>query len=163
MGGTPRRRGHAVSRLRDWLREERHQQSRLVAATALLAFVVGYAAATAVILLGRSGEGIGAAAESMRLRADNRRLARELSQLRTDTQVDREAYAGVGRQMEALQEQVLDLQEEVAFYRGIVGGGSGPGLQVKDFALAAGPATQGWRATAHDEHLRPAVELDARA
>ncbi len=121
--------------LRDWLTAPQHQQSRLIAAVALLAFLVGYAVPTLVAFLGIGSQPSAYGSELSRLRSDNRRLNRAFTRLQTDTQVDRAAYAQVEKQLAELQEKILDQQEELAFYRGVVGGSGESGLQVKDFAL----------------------------
>ncbi|MBM4196732.1 MAG: hypothetical protein FJ197_06500 [Gammaproteobacteria bacterium] len=128
-----------LKRLRRWLSDAEFQSARLLVATALLALVTGYAFATFLAWVGWA-EGTGLAGlDAARLRADNRRLTRELARLETDIQVDREAYAGVERQLGKLQEKVLEQQEEVAFYRGVVVGTGNGGLKVSDFALRSQP------------------------
>ncbi len=122
---------------REWLSAPRFQQARLTTAVGILAFVVGFAVSTLASFGGAGSDAPGFAVESLRLRADNRRLARDLTRLQTDTQVDRQAYGEVERQLTELQEKILDQQQELSFYRGIVGGSADTGLQVKDFVLQA--------------------------
>ena len=72
--------------------------------------------------------------ELERLRAENRRGAEQLARLETDAEVNRQAYAEVERQLAELQGKLIEQQEEMAFYRGIVGvRGS---LSVQDFSLS---------------------------
>ncbi len=76
------------------------------------------------------------------LEAENRARARKLARLETDGKIDREAYTQVEKQLAELQGRIFEQQEEVAFYRGIIGGPGESGLKVQDFALtvAAGSA-----------------------
>lgn len=67
----------------------------------------------------------------------NRAAEQRIARLETDARIDREAYARVEAQLAELQEKLLEQQEEVAFYRGIVGGPGEGGLKVQDFALDA--------------------------
>jgi hypothetical protein len=69
------------------------------------------------------------------LEGENREAARRIARLETDARVDREAYARVAGQLAELQGKLIEQQEEVAFYRGIVGGPGEGGLRVQEFAL----------------------------
>lgn len=74
------------------------------------------------------------------LKSENRSTLEQLTRLQTDEKVDREAYARVEEQLADLQGKIIEQQEELAFYRGIVGGPGQGGLRVQDFALTAAAA-----------------------
>lgn len=59
----------------------------------------------------------------------------QVARLQAEQKVDREAYAQVEAQLAELQEQLIEQQEELAFYRGIVGGSGDDGLRIQDLAL----------------------------
>jgi len=117
---------------------------------------VGYAVLAAAALvfayqLGQVRAGYNALAASIaerrlsvelsRLRADHRQATEQLTRLQTDEEVNREAYARVEQQIAQLQDQIMQQQEEVAFYRGIVNGNAQGALLVRDFTLQ--PAGEG--------------------
>lgn len=54
------------------------------------------------------------------LESERRALVRRVAILERARQVEAQAYAHVDRQLAALQDQILSLKEEIAFYRGIV-------------------------------------------
>jgi hypothetical protein len=56
-----------------------------------------------------------------------------------DARVDREAHARVAGQLADLQGKLIEQQEEVAFYRGIIGGPGEGGLRVQELALTGAP------------------------
>lgn len=68
------------------------------------------------------------------LAGENRHARQELARLETDALVDREACLQVEAQLPGLQDRLLEQQEELAFYRGIVGGASQGRLRVRDFS-----------------------------
>lgn len=72
------------------------------------------------------------------LEAENRDARQALARLETDGKVDRESYAQVEAQLAGLQDKILEQQEELAFYRGIVGGPGQGGLKVREFTQDAG-------------------------
>ena len=74
------------------------------------------------------------------LKSENRATLEQLTRLTTDGKVDREAYARVEEQLAELQAKIIEQQEELAFYRGVVGGPAQGGLRVQDFALTAAAA-----------------------
>lgn len=70
------------------------------------------------------------------LEEDNRRLSAQNAILRQGGEIDRHAYAEVDRTLAALQDEILNLKQEVAFYRGIVNSGEGArGLHIQGFRL----------------------------
>jgi hypothetical protein len=71
------------------------------------------------------------------IEAENREVSAKLARLETDARVDREAYAQVEQQLGELQGKIIEQQEELAFYRGVIGGPGEGGLQVQDFAVTA--------------------------
>jgi hypothetical protein len=106
----------------------------------------GLLALIAAFALGRLGAGDDSpGAETARrlggeiaaFRTENRGLREQLARRETDEKVDRQAYSQVEQQLAALQAKLIEQQEELAFYRGIVGGGSKGGVRVQDFALTA--------------------------
>jgi len=50
----------------------------------------------------------------------NRQLSKRVAVLERAEQIDRQAYGGVERSLKQVQDEILELKEEVAFYRGIV-------------------------------------------
>jgi hypothetical protein len=59
------------------------------------------------------------------LEVERKQLAQRVAILERARQVEAQAYSRVDRQLAALQEQILALKEEIAFYRGIVGEDAG--------------------------------------
>lgn len=74
------------------------------------------------------------------LQKENRAAAEQLARLQTDARIDREAYSQVEEQLADLQGKIIEQQEELAFYRGIVGGPGKGGLRVQDFSLSSLPS-----------------------
>jgi hypothetical protein len=72
------------------------------------------------------------------LETENRLTMAQLARLQTDAKIDRETYSQVEAQLAELQGKIIEQQEEVAFYRGVIGGPGQGGLKVQDFALTAG-------------------------
>ena len=69
------------------------------------------------------------------------RLERQQAILETSGEIDAETYAAVETQMAELQERIQGLEEEVAFYQGIVSPGDGEsGLRVQKVELFRGTA-----------------------
>lgn len=66
------------------------------------------------------------------LTADNEALREEIVRVRTKARVEREAYGQVAGDLDELKAQVAELEEELAFYRGIMApGDGGDGLKVR--------------------------------
>jgi len=66
-------------------------------------------------------------------------LQQEVALLETHREIDREAYKEVESSLIALQGKIVEQQEAIAFYRGIVSPADGkPGLRVQDFKLTRG-------------------------
>lgn len=73
-------------------------------------------------------------------------LTRQNEILNQGKDIDRLAYAEVDRSLAELQSEILELKEEVAFYRGVVGSaGESRGLQIRNFRLIKDGQTQGYR------------------
>jgi cell division protein FtsB len=66
-------------------------------------------------------------------------LEQEVAMLETHREIDREAYKQVEGGLLALQAKIVEQQDAIAFYRGIVSPADGkPGLRVQDFRLTRG-------------------------
>lgn len=100
--------------------------------------------------LGAARYGDGAGAEVAALRAErsqlrqrvdalegrNAELERKLALVERSRQIDAEAYAVFNQERSGLQNQIQGLQEELAFYRGIMTPAQGKvGIEVQDFDL----------------------------
>jgi hypothetical protein len=72
------------------------------------------------------------AEQILTLQSENEELRRALALMRAADGVDREAYRRVARELDDLQSQIAELNEELAFYRGIMTPAEGQaGLQVQ--------------------------------
>ncbi len=72
-------------------------------------------------------------AELERIRRD---LRGQLTRIETSRDIDREAYAQVEANLAELQSQILEQQEDLAFYRGIVSPTDGAsGLRIQQFEV----------------------------
>lgn len=70
------------------------------------------------------------------IEANNSTLREEIAVAKRSTQVDGKAYGDVKESLKTLQEEVLELREEVTFYRGIVSPAeSNAGVHVERFEL----------------------------
>lgn len=68
----------------------------------------------------------------------NQRLREQIAILQRASQVDKQAYAGVEASLKQVQDEMLELKEEVAFYRGIVAPAeTESGLNIADFKLTS--------------------------
>jgi uncharacterized protein DUF6776 len=66
-------------------------------------------------------------------------LKQEVALLETHREIDREAYKEVEISLIGLQSKIVEQQDAIAFYRGIVSPADGkPGLRVQDFKLTRG-------------------------
>jgi cell division protein FtsB len=66
-------------------------------------------------------------------------LKQEVALLETHREIDREAYKEVESSLITLQAKIVEQQDAIAFYRGIVSPADGkPGLRVQDFKLTRG-------------------------
>lgn len=119
------------------------RRRRLLLAGAVLAVLAVLAAAFQLGQLRAGYNALDAQASEQRLQAQVAGLEAELrdarqalARLETDGKVDRESYAQVEAQLAGLQDKILEQQEELAFYRGIVGGPGQGGLKVQEFSQA---------------------------
>jgi len=70
------------------------------------------------------------------LESENGRLKGQIALLEQSAEIDRRAYEEVDRSLADLQNELLELRQEVAFYRGIVHSeGAPPGLRIQSFKL----------------------------
>jgi len=70
---------------------------------------------------------------------DIEELQQEVALLETHREIDREAYKEVEGSLVTLQAKIVEQQDAIAFYRGIVSPADGkPGLRVQDFKLTRG-------------------------
>ncbi|MGD8828208.1 MAG: hypothetical protein PVG21_05875, partial [Gammaproteobacteria bacterium] len=73
-------------------------------------------------------------------RKDNQDLREKVALLQRSNQIDQEARDQVRGNVGDLQDQILKLREELAFYRGIVSPEDGEsGLKIQNFRITAGP------------------------
>ena len=72
------------------------------------------------------------------LSADNKTLSERVAVLETAAKVDREAYRQVEDELADLQSRILQQQEDIEFYRGIVGEDDGSQLRIQSFRLVPG-------------------------
>ncbi len=94
------------------------------------------------------------------LEARNSELSARIAILEQASEVDRHAYAEVDQTLKSLQDELLELREEVAFYRGIVGPADiSKGLHIQSFMVkrGAGANTYHYRLimTQYGKNTRP--------
>jgi hypothetical protein len=114
-----------------------------------VAAMVGLAAVGVALYLagqGRAGfNSIGAEMEIGALNSEirdhesqNQTLREHIAVLETAAKIDREAYRRVEDELTELQTKILDQQEDIAFYRGIVTPDDTAGLRIQNFSLSRG-------------------------
>lgn len=70
----------------------------------------------------------------------NRELREQVALLERSSEIDREAREQVQNNLSAMQDEVLELREELAFYRGIVSPEDAQaGLRIQSFSVSSGP------------------------
>lgn len=134
----------AVTLVERWLPQSAARRRFVFAALAGLLLFAVFQLGQVTALYGAAGEQGSPAALRTRIRAleqEGREAAEQLARLQTDARIDREAYAQVEQQLADLQGKIIEQQEELAFYRGVVGGPGQGGLRVQDFSLAALPSS----------------------
>ncbi len=94
------------------------------------------------------------------LRSRNEALRARIAVLEQASEVDRHAYAEVDQTLKALQDELLELREEVAFYRGIVGPADiSKGLQIQSFMVKRNGQTNSYHyrliMTQYGKNARP--------
>ena len=77
-------------------------------------------------------------AENTKLARENKKLSEHIAVLETSVKVDREAYRKVETQLVDLQSRILEQQEDIEFYKGIVNENDGTGLRIQDFQISQG-------------------------
>lgn len=83
------------------------------------------------------------AAQVAELEAEKGRLQSQVALLGQTAEIDRRAYEEVDRTLADLQNEMLELRQEVAFYRGIVNSeDAAPGLRIQSFKLRQADAAQ---------------------
>ncbi len=94
-------------------------------------------------------------------------LERQIAILETAREIDREAYARVEATLDKLEQQVLDQQEQLRFYQGIVSPEDGEaGLRIQDFEVVSGATERSYvirvilvQAMVHNERVTGSVVL----
>ncbi len=95
------------------------------------------------------------------------RLSEQVALLKTSEKIDSEAYRQVEAQLTQLQAKIIEQQEQLAFYRGIVGPDQQAGLRIQDFKLTSGSADMAYsvhlvlaQAIRNDQRVSGFVELN---
>lgn len=79
------------------------------------------------------------------LRAANQALHQQLATMAQAKEIDRKAYDEINQDLITLQEEILELKEEVEFYRGIVSPEhASAGVRVQSLRLSANGQTRGY-------------------
>jgi len=99
-------------------------------------------------------------------RAQNAALGDRVALLERSSEIDETARAQVKGNLSELQDEVLELREELAFYRGIVAPDDGGGLRVQSLKLARGAQDRLWhfrlvliQSIKHEQRAVGAVDL----
>jgi len=77
-------------------------------------------------------------AENRELAARNKGLSERLAALEVAAKIDRQAYSKVENELIELQTRILQQQEDIEFYKGIVNENDGTGLRIQDFQISRG-------------------------
>lgn len=153
-----------------------HEPKRLQIAVAALALLV-VAGAWGLFEWGRKAAGYNRI-EAARVRGElndrisvlnkeNETFRRDLAVLRTSDRIDQEAYSQVSVDLDDLQSQIAELNEELAFYRGIMSPSDGrSGLQIKAVQISPGSDSDDFslrlilvQAGRHDTRVQGGVDL----
>lgn len=76
--------------------------------------------------------------ENRELVRANKRLSEKVAVLETAAKIDQEAYSKVEAELVGLQSRILEQQENIEFYKGIVNEDDGAGLRIQDFSVSQG-------------------------
>ncbi len=77
--------------------------------------------------------------------AELRKLRKEKLDLEQTMRIESQAYAQVRKDLMGLQDELLELKEELAFYRGIISpNDANRGLQIQRFTLTKGSGERSW-------------------
>ena len=95
---------------------------------------------------------------------------RQIAILRTAREIDREAYARVEGTLDKLEQQVLEQQEQLRFYQGIVSPEDGEiGLRIQDFEVVSGAVERSYivriilvQAMVHNDRVTGSVILTVK-
>ena len=68
----------------------------------------------------------------------NKELREKVAALEMAMKIDGEAYGQVGSELELLQARILEQQEDIEFYKGIVNENDAIGLRIQDFQISQG-------------------------
>jgi len=74
--------------------------------------------------------------ENRELLRANKRLSEKVAVLETAAKIDKEAYSKVEAELVDLQSRILEQQENIEFYKGIVNENDGAGLRIQDFNVS---------------------------
>ena len=77
-------------------------------------------------------------AQNEELAQANKALSEQVAVLETAAKIDREAYRQVDAQLAELQSRILAQQEDLEFYRGIVGEDDGSAIRIQSFQVLPG-------------------------
>jgi len=77
-------------------------------------------------------------AENKSLTITNKKLSERVAVLETAVKIDQEAYRQVDGRITELQEKIAVQQEDIEFYRGIVGEDDGSELRIQSFQILSG-------------------------
>ncbi len=77
-------------------------------------------------------------AENRELAARNKELSERIAALEVGEKVDRQGYSKVEGELIELQARILEQQEDIEFYKGIVNENDGIGLRIQDFQISQG-------------------------
>lgn len=83
-------------------------------------------------------------AELREVRGDNAALNDRVALLERSSEIDETARAQVKGSITELQDEILELREELAFYRGIVAPDDGGGLRIQSVKLSRGAQDRFW-------------------
>lgn len=83
-------------------------------------------------------------AELREVRGDNAVLTDRVALLERSSEIDETARAQVKGSITELQDEILELREELAFYRGIVAPDDGGGLRIQSLKLSRGAQDRLW-------------------
>ena len=72
------------------------------------------------------------------LEEQNKTLSERIAVLEVAAKIDREAYSKVEAELVSLQTRILEQQEDIEFYKGIVNENDGTGLRIQDFQISRG-------------------------
>jgi hypothetical protein len=111
----------------------------------ILAFAAALSAMAAayefgVLNAGRAGTsgpaGESRSSEIARLNSENRELSEQVTRLQTNEKINREAYQRIEAELGTLQDKIIEQQEDLSFYRGVVGGSKGAEVRIQKLVVS---------------------------